>query len=292
MPTTLTRPKRHRPLIKIFGGKNYLATRILEHLPTDGVELFVDGCGGGGSLTFSAAHVYPNRVYNDLWLPNYCMMRAVRDCPADLATSLEVWPYEEASFLRAKALYAERMPAWRREDPKNVSLADCVSIATLHVVVSRMSRMGAGEAFAIGTRTRGGRPGDINAWHTAIDYIPNLHLLLQGVHITCRPVQHWLGYYGSDVLLYIDPPYPRSTRVSKDVYYCEMGADDESDHKAHEDLLARCLASKSKIALSSYRNPLYDTRLSGWRCVEFEIANHASQSRSKQRKIEALYLNF
>jgi hypothetical protein len=44
------------------------------------------------------------------------------------------------------------------------------------------------------------------------------------------------------------------------------------------------------VAISGSANPLDDAALRGWDRIELDIANHAGQTRSKQRRIEALWL--
>jgi DNA adenine methylase len=45
------------------------------------------------------------------------------------------------------------------------------------------------------------------------------------------------------------------------------------------------------IVLSGYRSALYDRALSGWERHETELPNHSGQGRSKQRRVEVLWLN-
>ncbi len=84
-----------------------------------------------------------------------------------------------------------------------------------------------------------------------------------------------------------DPPYPKETRVTKDLY-----EDDEMTIEQHELMARAALKARAKITLSSYRNPWYDKWFKGWRTIEIDIANHCSRSREKKRKTEVLYLNY
>lgn len=66
-------------------------------------------------------------------------------------------------------------------------------------------------------------------------------------------------YNSPDDLMYIDPPYVRSTRKSGRLYAHEM-----SD-KEHLELLDIITKSRSKIIISGYECEMYNTALSGWR---------------------------
>ena len=79
-----------------------------------------------------------------------------------------------------------------------------------------------------------------------------------------------------------------STRAKggTDVYGVEMT---DSDHRRLADLLRSC---KAKVVLSGYPSDLYNDLYSGWRQVDFDIANHAAGGRSKPRECERIWLNF
>ena len=91
---------------------------------------------------------------------------------------------------------------------------------------------------------------------------------------------------GSEVTLYIDPPYPQSTRCSTRNY-----AHDSSDD-LHERLLAAVTAPDfaSQCVISSYPNEQYDTALSAWHRYEIDVQAHSS-TEYDARRIEALYVN-
>lgn len=89
-------------------------------------------------------------------------------------------------------------------------------------------------------------------------------------------------------LIYCAPPYVHGTRAngSNNVYGVEM-CDDE--HRDLAKLLKQCQA---KIVLSGYPSRLYDRLYSGWRRINFDIANHAAGGKTKARETECLWMNF
>jgi DNA adenine methylase len=63
----------------------------------------------------------------------------------------------------------------------------------------------------------------------------------------------------------------------------------DHDHRQLAILLNSC---KARVVLSGYPSPLYDDLYKGWRCVEFDIANHAAGGKTKSRERECLWMNF
>lgn len=79
---------------------------------------------------------------------------------------------------------------------------------------------------------------------------------LHGVSLECRPAVEVIADYGKhpDALLYVDPPYVKSTR--KGIGYFHEMSDD--DHRAMAEQLEACRAT---VVLSGYASDLYDLEL-------------------------------
>jgi site-specific DNA-adenine methylase len=73
-------------------------------------------------------------------------------------------------------------------------------------------------------------------------------------------------------------------RIALGTYDHEMGEDE------HRWLLEAARRCRGTVAISGYANPLYDRMLRGWDRVEFEMPNHAGQTRAKQRRVEVLWV--
>ena len=93
-------------------------------------------------------------------------------------------------------------------------------------------------------------------------------------------------YDRPDTLVYADPPYLPSTRVSKQAYRAEM------DYEDHLELAVTLRRFKGPVALSGYPSALYDSLYEGWRRVEKSVANHSSQAKTKEVKVEVLWMNY
>ena len=87
-------------------------------------------------------------------------------------------------------------------------------------------------------------------------------------------------YSRKGTLLYIDPPYLKSTR-SQLHYKCEFASVDE-----HRELLRLCKQHKGTVLISTYDNELYNTELDGWEKRNMRVATNAAGS-----ALETVYLS-
>jgi DNA adenine methylase len=261
-----------RPPVKWYGGKRYLASRIIEKFPPH--RVYLEPFGGGASVLLNKPPV-DVETYNDLDQRITRLFQVLRDQGERFVQSVSLIPYSQVEFDRA-ANY-----------PTNASTLD---MAVCDFVRWRQSFGGRGQSWSYTTsRARGGMAGDVNGWWTAIDMLPLIINRLRRVQITCQPALEAIERFDQpDGLIYCDPPYLHETRSkgSTDVYRVEMT---DEDHRSLASTLKRC---KAKIALSGYPSPLYEELYSDWRCVQFDIANHASGGKSKARERECLWLSF
>ena len=71
-------------------------------------------------------------------------------------------------------------------------------------------------------------------------------------------------YNTPEALIYLDPPYVRSTRRSGRLYRCEMTNDQ------HQEMLEIITHTRAKVVISGYDNDLYARYLSGWNIYQTE----------------------
>ena len=98
---------------------------------------------------------------------------------------------------------------------------------------------------------------------------------------TCYPLINLLHNSGTSVMIYLDPPYPFFTRRSQKKIYKHELTDPE-----HEKLLIAVCNLNCYVAISSYRNKMYDQLLRGWNSYEFESQIRIGKS------IECIYYNY
>ena len=112
----------------------------------------------------------------------------------------------------------------------------------------------------------------------------NSHFYQQGLKaFECSILQFMTGgafLISPDAFLYLDPPYPHSTRSMTNKYKYEMS---DADHIA---ILRAARSLRCMVAISTYDNDLYRDLLHDWRRIHF-----SSQTRGGQR-LETLYMNY
>ncbi|NIQ15601.1 MAG: hypothetical protein GTO02_14750 [Candidatus Dadabacteria bacterium] len=261
-----------RPPFKCHGGKSYLAKWIIGHLPGNYQEMtyLEPFCGGANVLL----NKQPSKeeVISDLDEDIIILLRVIRDQFPQFIKKLKSIKYKESTFQAALK---------RKDFPTEMHRA------INEFVLRRMSRGGLKKAFAWSNRKRGGQPGEINAWKTMIDLLPNISKRLQNVIILNEAAISLIKLFNEpNVVCYCDPPYLHETRESIDAYTHEMLVD---DHIALAEVLNNF---KGKILISGYPSRLYNKLYKNWRCEKRKIANHASQKKTKPIKMELLWCNF
>jgi DNA adenine methylase len=266
------------PPLKIFGGKHYLAKRIVECMPPH--KVYVEPYAGGLSVLLAKDPEGVSEVVNDLDgdLTNFWeVLQSERDFEKFLRI-VEAMPFSEYEWGIANKLIGGEYG----ED-------ECVFNAVDFFVNCRQSLGGMGKSFAplSKNRTRRGMSEQASAWLTAVEGLPLVHARLKRVVVLNRDALDVIRQQDTaETLFYCDSPYHPSTRTAKDVYTFEM------THADHVKYLEAVMACKGKVMVSGYRCELYDTELSAWRREDFDSANHAAKSGTKRKMVESLWMNF
>lgn len=261
-----------RPPVKWHGGKRYLAKKIVQHFPPH--RIYLEPFGGGASVLLNKA-ACEVETYNDIDHRITRLFRVLRDQGDEFLQKARLTLYSHIEFNGAVTY---------PEDSTDLEMALC------DFVRWRQSFGGQGQSWSYTTgRARGGMAGDVNAWWTAIEGLPQIIERIRRVQIVCQSAFSCIPRFDhSEGLIYCDPPYVHSTREknSRSVYHAEM-TDDE--HRQLAVLLKRC---KSRIVVSGYPSSLYEEIYGGWRKVTFDIANHAAGGKKKNRETECLWMSF
>jgi|SRR5579859_7704753 len=238
-----------KPPFAYFGGKTISADRIAALLPGHGhyVEPYC------GSLAVLLAKPRSGmETVSDLDRALVTFWRVLRDRPADLARQCALTPHSLAEFRDAEDVDA---PAGELEVARRIWV--------------RLTQGRAGTLRNTGWRHFVHPSGSSYGMPDYLDgYVARMAAAaerLHGVSLECRPALELVDWYGRspDVLLYVDPPYLRSTRNSG-AYRHEMT---EADHR---DLAAALGRAGACVVLSGYASDLYDVELyPGWHRAEF-----------------------
>ena len=211
---------------------------------------------------------------NDIDLGVVQIFRALRDEPGHFIGRIKRTKYCEATFAKALA-------------KKDATFKDYMNHAVNEYILRRMSRGGLKSNFAWSNRSRGGQPGDVNAWETMLEQLPAIAARVEQINIFNKPALEVIKAFNDpDVILYCDPTYLADTRATPSAYEYEMSTDD------HITLAEALNQFKGKVLLSGYPSTLYKRLYADWRCARKKIANHASQQSKKEMKTECLWMNY
>lgn len=245
-----------RPILRYPGGKWRLAPWIISHFPRHNV--YVEPFGGAGSVLLRKPRSKYGEVLNDLDTDVVNLFRVLRsDMSNELIRQVGLTPFARGEF-----------------DLSREDTGDPVEKARRFLV---RSFMGQGSCILYennGFRSK--RSGDKNPAHDWVNIPPHIRKVvsrLKGVVIENRPALEILERYdGPDVLFYVDPPYPHSTRTDNGTkaYRHEMSDDD------HVELAGALRRLKGNVIVSGYRCPLYDDLYQGWQMDQRRsMADHA-----------------
>ncbi|MFV1964554.1 MAG: DNA adenine methylase [Pirellulaceae bacterium] len=278
--------------IKWHGGKHYLAPWIISHMPRH--LHFVEPYFGGGSVLLARDLTRDWMATDGEKLPSYLRgcSEVVNDIHGELTNFWRVLqsPDDFQDFRRRVDAIPFSSVEWEEatsqgDDP------DQIQMAVNFFVRARQSRQGLMTVFATLTRNRTRRRMNEQAssYWTAVEGLADVHKRLQQVVILNQDaIQVIHQQDGQHTLFYCDPPYLHNTRATTADYEHEMC------QAEHEALLKTLSNTQGKFLLSGYRSELYDDYAAtcGWRLEEREIDNKASSRKSKEKKVECLWMNF
>lgn len=257
-----------KPPFPYFGGKGTLAGRIAAMLPGHGhyVEPY---CGSLAVLL--AKHPSPHETVNDLDRSLVTFWRVLRERPAELERHCALTPHSLAEFTDA-------------EDP-DVPGDD---LETARRVWVRLSQGRAGAFRNTGWRHYVAPAGNTSMPGYLDGYVARMAAAARRLHrvsLECRPALDLISWYGRSpgVLLYVDPPYLRSTRNSGG-YRHEMT---EADHV---DLASALRDVSAAVVLSGYPSALYDGLYDGWHRAEF-ASGTGQNAESWENRTEVIWSN-
>jgi DNA adenine methylase len=270
---------RHGPDAPIawYGGKYYLAEWIISQFPMH--RVYVEPFGGMANVLLKK-HPSEVELFNDLDGRVVNFFRVIRDPGklAELKQRCELTPYSREEFSHLI------------DTPEPINDVDR---AWWFFVRCRQARGGIGmsaltkNAWAASTRTRRRMPEPISKYLAAIDGLDAVAYRFRHVMIEHLPALELIPKYdGPDVLFYLDPPYPASTRSGGKgaTYGVEMN---DQDHFKLLALLRQCVG---RVLLSSYDCTVYRTILHDWNCLEKET--HVQFSNSGDHRRELLWKNW
>ncbi len=252
-----------KPILKYPGAKWKLAKWITSFFPDH--EHYIEPYCGSAAVFF-AKEPSTHEVLNDLNGSIVNLFRVIRTDGERLVQAIEMTPWAEEEYIACERDYIH-------EDPLEHARRFLIRCWQAHGV--RLT-------WTSGWKHNGlqGRAYPVRLWQQLPDRILAVIDRLRDAEIRQRPALEIIDYYNAqDVLLYVDPPYPLSTRNDR-LYSHEMSDAD------HVQLLKALDSHKGSVILSGYPCSLYDERLAHWQRVSVPaIAEHG------RRRTEVLWLN-
>ena len=270
-----------RSLLRYFGGKRLLSSKVEKLLPSDIVHFRSVFLGGGG-LEFNLSPIGVSEVWNDLdgQLINFYSVLKNPELFSKFQFLCELTPFSEEEF--SKASFMSNLNGVDTFG-ENVLLAYCFFVS------NRMSRGGDGKSFATSTsRLRRGMNEQVSAWLGVVDNLVDFHERIKYVEIRKMDFADFIRKYDSeDSFFYLDPPYLPSTRKAGG-YDFEMS---EPDHVA---LLAILSSISGRFLLHGYPSDLYEdfARSNNLDSLEIPVKKHSSSGKVKPEAIEKLWSNY
>lgn len=238
--------KLTRPLVRYHGGKWKLAPWILQFFPEH--RVYIEPFGGGGSVLLRKKRAYAE-IYNDLDSEIVNLFKVARDMRDELVDALKLTPFSRVEF--------------------NLSYHPSNNLVEQARRTLVRSFMGFGSASVSmqtsGFRANSNRSGTTPA-HDWANYPKCLDAIverLQGVVIENRDAFACIDAHANEQsLVYVDPPYVKSTRYLKNKTHCYRYEMDDNDHIKLSEKLHELICP---VVLSGYPSDLYDRELySDW----------------------------
>ena len=258
-------------LFRYPGSKWSLAPWIISHFPEGyGKMVYLEPFLGSGAVFFNKQPSCVETI-NDLDGDITNLFRVLRERPEELARALRLTPYSREEYNAAFEPCEDPLEKARR------------------FVVKTTQAIGARMDGKSGWRNHK-QPetgGSACKWHQAPDCILEAakRLLGDSIHLVQIEQSDALRlierYDNPQCLIYLDPPYLRSTRRSGALYRCEL------DEEYHKRLLEAICKSHANILISGYDSPLYREALAGWGWDQA-----VSQLTSTEKATEMLWYNF
>jgi len=284
-----TRRKRLTAPLKWWGGKTYLAPKIIELMPRH--LHYVEPYFGGGAVLLAKDPLDESKFWG-----NQCyeqgISEVINDVNLELTNFWRVLQGEKtfALFRRTVEATPFSQVEWKEAEAKlhPVKSPD-VQAAAAFFVRCRLSRAGEFKEFATlsRNRTRRRQSEQASAWWNCIEGLPAVHARLRRIVIFNENALNVIRTQdGKKTLFYLDPPYVPRSRATNGNYAHEMT---EADHKAMLKTIRQC---RGRVMLSGYPNPLYDRELHDWNRHETVIDNKAAGGRTKRKMTEVLWMNY
>lgn len=254
-----------------YGGKQSRLSFILPLLPP--TRTYIEPFFGTGAVFLNKRPRSEINIINDLDDNMVNLFRQIRDNGDELRRLIHETPYSRTEFLRCAKMDAK--DPLERARQALVTIIGCFNHTTYvpHGVWRRSGKANI-EQYLRATEGR----------------IEKIMDELRRAQIERRPAAGILRDLGDtdDCLFYLDPPYVPESRTPGRAYTHEMSAEE------HLELMEAAVSATCKVAISGYRNEIYDAALTGWHVVERDVSSQVAVKRNSKRaeRTEVVWMNY
>lgn len=261
-----------RAVFRYPGSKWSIAEWIISHFP-DGYEnmVYLEPFLGSGAVFFNKRPGIVETI-NDLDGDVVNLFYVLRERPEDLKRVLELTPYSREEYDKSFEDCEDPLEKARR-----------FMVKTTQAIGAKLGHGKCGwrnhKSMKIG--------GTACKWGGITETIDAAASRLRGTTTNLVQIEHMDAfrlierYNTPEALIYIDPPYVRSSRKSGALYRHEMTDEDQKR------LLELIVKSRAKIIISGYDNELYKKALDSW-----ETDSTMSQTTSSKMACEKIWMNY
>ncbi len=261
-----------RPPLRYYGGKWRIAPWIISFFPEH--EAWVEVFGGAAGVTLRKPRS-KIEVYNDLDSQVFNFFKVLRNPEqmAELVRLVDLTPFGREEFELAYEQSADPVEAARRFCVRTYFGHGTCSLDPSDSNGFRSNDFKAGKSYA-------------REWAGVPAAIANAANRFQGVTIEHLDFRKLIPKFDHpQALLYVDPPYPMSTRSAGGKGYVHELTDER--HRELHWLLANV---KAKVMVSGYSCRLYDELYRNWRREEKKTT--ANGQAGAVPRTEVLWMNF
>lgn len=254
-----------KAILKYPGSKWRIAEWIISYMPEH--RSYLEPYFGSGAVFFNKPES-PIETINDLDGDVVNLFSCIREDSKRLATLVAATPYARQEY---NSVF-DNSPSNDKYEKARRFLVRCWMAAGVRTGVKtgwKNDVQGREAAYAL------------RNWFRLPEWILNCMDRLKHVQIECMPAVKLIKRFNDPkVLVYADPPYLSSTRMSKQYRY-------EMSDAEHIELLETLLEHKGKVILSGYDNDIYNDYLKGWTKAKIK-----ANAQGGGKRTEILWMNF
>jgi DNA adenine methylase len=189
-----------KPILSYYGGKQRIASRIVEVIRTIPHAVYAEPFAGGAAVLFAKGRPHTantghhREAINDVDERIINLYRVCQEQETELLHLLKYTPYSQSEYRKASAILKGEVEAtdlWR----------GWATVVGIRQSFAKMMFGGWGVSVVSQNNAMG--------WATYLDALPDILARFRGVYVACEDALRFIERWDSpDTLFYCDPPYP------------------------------------------------------------------------------------